>query len=102
MPGCSRQTAHLPTLLPPAASPESPPGHSHHVSSSTSIALGPLLASCSVCDPDETASNRFIFLCWDKLIFVLLPSRQLWLFLDRIQIFTGRDQARRPRLRLGI
>lgn len=52
MPEHSRQPAHLPALLPPSALPESPPGHGHHVSSSTSIAVGLLLASCSACVQD--------------------------------------------------
>lgn len=38
-----RPPAHLPALLPPSTLPESPPGHSHHVSSLTSIAVGTAL-----------------------------------------------------------
>ena len=49
MPELSRQSAHFPTLLVPSASPELPPGHDQHVSSSTSIEIGPLPATCSAC-----------------------------------------------------
>lgn len=99
MPGCPRLLAHLPTLPPPSASPEAPPGSSHRVSLPIPVAVGPLLASCSVCDPEETIANGPVFLHWDELIFVLLPSRDCDHFSDKTQIFTGLPKPRRQRLR---
>lgn len=49
-------------------------------------------------------SNRPIFFCWDELIFMLLPSIGLCLFLRQDISFQGKSLliSRRPRLRLEI
>lgn len=49
-------------------------------------------------------SNRPIFLCWDELIFMLLPSIGLCIFLRQDISFQGKSLliSRRPRLRLEI